>query len=164
MSKNIRESLIQEIDQAFAMNIYPGEGNIGRMEVEGFRGNWKVLPLEVIIVERGELSFLTPEGFHYYLPALLSAAMLHRLEVDSLLDNLFYHLSISETDDTWKTSRFMRIVELLTNNQKRVILKFFENFLELFPDDKLFYSQNILGRSKLETATRFWKQHLEGIE
>jgi hypothetical protein len=164
MSHNIRESLIQEIEQAFAMNIYPGDENIGRVEIQEFRGDWKALPLEVIIMGRGELGFLTPEGFHYYLPAFLRAALLHRLEVDTLVDNLFYHLSISETDDTWETGRLMRIVALLTNHQKRVILKYFEHFLDLFPEDRLFYSQNILGRTTLETATRFWKQHLESIE
>jgi hypothetical protein len=85
-----RKALIAQIEQAFAAVPYPGDDRIcpgvtaetrrfGTEEAEieaAFRGiHWRDVPLEVLNLHQLSLSFFSPAGFRFYLPAYLLAVL-----------------------------------------------------------------------------------------
>ena len=77
-----RAQLVREIREAFSDTPYPGDGNLcgSSQGDEGaecaleFRGvDWKTIHPRLLAYNSASLSFLSPDGFRYFLPAYLVA-------------------------------------------------------------------------------------------
>ena len=159
-NEELCEALAQEIEQVFADMPYPGGDNIGREDISVFRGDWRAIPLDVIIAYRGELPFFAIQGFRYYLPAFLVAALRHPVEVDTLLDNLIFNLDPKTYE--FSGQRFTEIVNSFTLDEKRSILNFLGNYMQFFPGFPVgmwVYDDKIL--SDLQRATDFWQNTIQ---
>ena len=95
MSEKLVQQVADQIDKAFADTPYPQGEHIGWDGIDDtLRGkHWRDIPLDIIIRERSELSFLTPAGFRFYLPAFMLAALRHYDEVNTLSGYLVASLS-----------------------------------------------------------------------
>jgi hypothetical protein len=71
-----RKELVKQIESAFAGVPYPGDDNVGHEELQGFRGNWKTIPVEVVSSHSDRLAKFSVNGLRHYLPAFLRAALL----------------------------------------------------------------------------------------
>lgn len=149
--------IVQKTQAAFAENQYPGDQNLVEEPEyweainlsEQFKGkDWRTVPLEVLNRYRFNLSLFTPEAFHYYLPALILASVLFRLEVDTLPDNLIYNLTLPE-DDGLDMDRFLRIAKSFNTSQKEVIREFIKLYVTL---ETSYQDPNI------ERVTKFWSE------
>jgi hypothetical protein len=121
-----RRQLEEQVRAAFAQVPYPGDSNIastGAWEPTAIAGalqgkDWR--DLRGVDFDYGSApSFLTPEAFHYYLPALL----LNLLEdqgsptyFDSLAGSTLFSLELNDWD-----SDFARRVSLLTWEQRAAV-------------------------------------------
>lgn len=143
----LRQELAEEIRKAYKEVEYPGEDHfeLGH-EVESFRGyTWQDIPIDILILRRDELHYLTPEAFAYFLPAFLIAILLNSNEVDSLHPNLlFFYLVPPQNIDgksseytDYRRQRLSKIREILTASQKRAIFKVYDMYSDLFPDHEL---------------------------
>lgn len=85
--------LVIKITEAFRGNAYPGDSSIVYdntgfhlecIEVrDAFKGHtWQKIPNDILSAERTGLSFMSKEGFKYYLPAFMSSLLQDRSVVD----------------------------------------------------------------------------------
>lgn len=96
--------LRQDIEEAFGAMEYPGDDRIGAGKdwesaelARVFRGqhwrDWKDKPLELLSkAGQDSVAFLSPEGFRFYLPLYLLAALFHYDEAGFLVDSMVYRL------------------------------------------------------------------------
>jgi hypothetical protein len=68
------------------------------------------------------LALLTPEAFHYYLPAYLLACIDARAEVDSAWDAVIFRLTPPKRSEAF----FSKRAEMVSSNQAHSILGFLE--------------------------------------
>ena len=66
MTQELLQKTCLKIENAFAHTPYPGDNKVGRYEVDDFRGHWKSIPLDTIMIHRDELAYFSPEGFRHY--------------------------------------------------------------------------------------------------
>ncbi len=145
--------LLHEIQEAFQDVEYPGDDNIIKnteypesydMWLE-FKGkHWRDIPSE--LTERWRMSFVrfTPQGFWFYLPALLIAAIDPTpFEVDIYLIHAFI-----PPDKSSRLGEFQERMNLLTPSQKSVVIKFMKQFFEDNP---------IPARKYKEKSDSFWQ-------
>jgi hypothetical protein len=155
------QSVVAAIEEAFADVPYPGDdrvkggdydlsteedtgGYIGR----GFRGrHWRDIPADVLRLNawHGSLTFMTPDVFHFYLPAFLIGS-LHDGEVEE-------HTSITLTPPP-STERgqhlFYEPIERLTDAQKRAVGMYWAYLRE----------RGDLSDITFERALLYWAKHL----
>lgn len=138
------EEIREEVRSAFAARPYPGDDHIALSQpgcpgYEGeavgrfFRGkDWREITVESILEDReldlnAFIFFLTADGFVYYLPALLAMS----LDIDGLPFDLGEALALNLTPpppharEGWR-EQFSRMVELLTPEEKRVVVRALE--------------------------------------
>ncbi len=157
MADNGITELVKAIETAFADTPYPGDGQIGTLELDfSFRGlNWKQVPIEVLFYHRDETSSFTPEGFRFYLPAMMFGVLLHFEEVDTLTQNLIYRLVPAHDDylDNSYWGGLNRIVAVLNRKEKEAVYKFLLGCRQL--DEKWGFGET--GRRELEEGIKFWR-------
>lgn len=95
-------SISDIIDRAFADTVYPGDDDLTVYKKEGreydetwklLRGkDWRVMPVYDFITGDTPIPDLTPQAFHYYLPALLKASLSNDLR-DWVLDAITFYLN-----------------------------------------------------------------------
>lgn len=144
--------LRKEVKKVFQSTEYPGDDSIVintdiyqenyEMWLE-FKGDWRNVSPQVVEDYRMSFMMLTAEGFRYYLPALLLAA-LHPFpyEVDEWL---LYSLALP-SDDT-KRKEFDNKMNMLTSSQKKVVQKFVIHFME----------ENPLFADRYQKTLEYWK-------
>ena len=157
MSGSRHEALRRQIEAAFANAPYPGDDHIGfdaddwesAELARAFKGrHWQELsPAEL---QYHSSSFLSLEGFRYYLPAYLLAAL---EDHGNLMPHTVYGLTLPQGSSpeeqrlrAWQLERF----EGLSSTQKRAV----RAFLEYARDEASHYfSQGQEPRLALE---RYW--------
>lgn len=135
--------LVQEIEAAFTDTQYPGDNAIVPLyenqphcpECAGlannFRGKtWRSISLETLAWERSSLPPFTDQAFQYYLPAFLRAALLHRLETDTLWENIFYTLTPPEEATGREMASFVGRINGFNAGQKAVLKEYMRFYLE----------------------------------
>lgn len=131
-----KEELQRNIKSAFADVPYPGNGSLGVPEgghdselVENIlRGrNWRTLaPSEL---NRITLNFMTPEAFHYYLPAYLLIAFEEQDgDPGGVLNDCLTPL---ELDDFGVNRRFNILFSHFSPSQKRVIVDYLKIYHQI---------------------------------
>lgn len=96
--------------------------------------NWYEVPLDALIKHRNNLAFLTPHAFRFYLPAILTACILHTDEVDTLVTNVEFDLMPPKPNQTVYPI-FQARADTFTPDECAVIASYFENHADLFPTD-----------------------------
>jgi hypothetical protein len=134
-------ALEEVVRQAFADNEYPGDARItiydeaGRQYDETYqllRGkSWEAMPVATFLRGDTPIPDLTPEAFHYYMPALLLASLAGDAEV---ADSLAFYLSPAAARQTEgefpydDTENYNRRLSLFTKVQReaieRVVMEF----------------------------------------
>ena len=161
MSEDIARQVARQIEDAFADTPYPGDANIGWDGIdETLRGkHWRDIPLDIIIRDRSEISFLTSAGFRYYLPAFMLAVLRHYQEVDQLSEYVVVSLSPepqgelphpNERDlSRWLTERTARF----SPAQSSAVLAFLKSYRVLHAAD---FAESVYS-SLLDSALQFWE-------
>ncbi len=153
------ENLKQQIETAFADAPRPADDRIGydpddwaSAELAStFKGkHWKELtPAEL---QYNSSTFLSSEGFHYYLPAYLTAAL---DDYGDLLPRMVYSLNIrnsSSTRDQELDDRRLERFERLSPAQKRAV----RAFLEYARDETPGYF--VGSKAPLLALSQYWGQ------
>jgi hypothetical protein len=120
------------IDEAFADVEYPGDDHLTVYRKEGrefdetrklLKGrDWREMPVQAFIMGDTPIPDLTPQGFRYYLPALLKASLTEELS-DLVLDSLTFYLNpknIRSDDPEFgydRTAEHEQFRSLLSNRQ-----------------------------------------------
>jgi len=139
------QTLINDIRAIFADSVYPGDENITESDPAGrefdetwqlLRGKtWQNLPVGEFLSGDTPIPDLTPKAFHYFLPGLLISSLNVCEETAvEVADALEFYLSPDSAhadgefafDDT---DRFSRKMSLLTDRQRAVIVRVFEEYV-----------------------------------
>lgn len=151
-----REQLQRQIESAFADVSYPGDGRIayapkaweGEELNADFQGrHWKDLPRDVLRQHSHDLALFSVEGFLFYLPAYLLAA------VDDFWDVREFVLSrLTLPEETQQRELTLKQFERLTPAQKNAV----RASLEFFQDE----ARGELSRAHVSTALeRYWDRN-----
>ena len=119
MSEKFREDFLRKLEDAFSNTPYPKDDKIIRQRRidskqinDSLKGkHWTEIPLDTLISYRDKLTYFTVEGFRFYLPAFIRAAILHPREVDTLIDYLMFDLTPSSSN-----APYMRTITNLLNS------------------------------------------------
>jgi uncharacterized protein DUF6714 len=136
--------LEERIEGAFANIRYPGDDNLtvydhrGREHDDTFkllRGKtWQEFPLREFMSGDTPIPDLTPEAFHYYMPALLTGALNGCQDLSSTLVFYFSPSSYEQLAGEYPQQRqfhrsnFSKRVALFSAEQRRVIADVFREF------------------------------------
>lgn len=135
--------LVTEIKNVFVKIEYPGDDGIV-LNVDtyqesydmwfAFKGHWRNVSSKVVESYRISFGRFTPEGFCFYLPAIMIAALDPiPYEVDEYLVQ-----NLSPPSEAKARKTFDQMVNILSTNQKRVVEIFIRHFVEenpLFADE-----------------------------
>lgn len=162
MDEQTRQQLIANITSAFEEAPYPGDDNIGAIPPDGdeverdFRGkHWKELDFNILFINRDKLSFLTPAGFRFYLPAYLLIMMNYPYKADTLIDAL--PMNLAPLPDNRVPNRLTKNANAMNRNEKIAILDFINHYLDLLPEG--YYNQYILD--DLSRGKAFWANQID---
>lgn len=136
------------IEQAFADVPYPGDDHIvtrgefmdlERDDVErAFKGkHWREVlayPVEFLRYHNSALSFFTPEGYHFYLPAYLIATAENYAQVDVVSDAVVFSLK-SDGRTPESLAFYQERMKMLTSAQRKAIKSFLEFLRGQHPGD-----------------------------
>src|SRR5664279_203402 len=157
MDEKYPEALAHQVEDAFSEITYSGDDKIVTNPnssltselIQGFMGkDWKDISLDLIFQERLSLPLFTPQGFRFYLPAFLRAALLYPDQVDILPDNIFYMLTPPDKDEK-EIARFLDRISGFTKQQIEAIKAFVKMYISIetsYPDPDR------------EKADEFWSQ------
>ena len=155
--KLLWEILARQVEEAFSNTIYPGDDQIitnpnlsitSELSQVFVGKHWKQIPLDLIAQERLSLPHFTPQGFCFYLPAFLRAALLYPDRVDILPDNIFYML-IPPDKASANWDNFSDRINGFTKQQLEVIKSFVQLYISIetsYPDPDR------------EKTAQFWSQ------
>jgi hypothetical protein len=152
-----REQLMQQIEGAFTDTPYPGDERIAyspnTWECEelntDFRGmSWKDVPREVLRRHSQDLALFSTEGFRYYLPTYLLAALDDFWDVREFV---LSHLTLPEapTGEPEQRSFALRRFEHLSPAQKRAVRACLEYFRDEAPGE-------VFRAHVLAALERYW--------
>lgn len=99
-----RDDLKRKIIEAFQSTPYPGDDNLISHRCLGcdkiaqtLRGQhwqtWADDPRKIVFMDRGYLTSLTAEAFHYYIPLPVLACLYYYKEADTLSESLIFRLT-----------------------------------------------------------------------
>jgi Uma2 family endonuclease len=161
----IRQQVVKQIEEAFANTPHPGNKRIGvygySIDYDLLGKHWKEIPLDIIVKQRGELSFLTLEAYRYYIPAFMTATLLHYEEVDTLAGNLISHFS-PPAEESGLTDYFLRKNAGFNRGEQKAILTFLESYLLLHPTE--YPTDDTVYRPMLDRGIEYWKNRLKAEE
>ncbi|MAU09500.1 MAG: hypothetical protein CL607_06745 [Anaerolineaceae bacterium] len=143
MMDPFRQAFIQKIQNVFTTQLEndqifvetaPRYFDADAAKSELFFSNWCDIPLEVLVRHRNHFAYLNVCGFHFYLPAILTACILHTDEVDTLVTNVEFDLTPPKPNQTVYPI-FQARADTFTPDECAVIASYFENHADLFPTD-----------------------------
>lgn len=88
-----------------------------------FYEHWYDVPLSALIKYRIHIASLNAVGFHFYLPAMLTAIIKHPHEVDTLTESALFSLVPPLPDDSYHM-KFVERAILYTSEEAKIIAKF----------------------------------------
>ena len=164
--------IAREIREAFAETPYPGDNNLSG-SVQGdepseyalqFRGvDWRTMHPKFLAYNSASLSFLTAEGFRYFLPAYIIAELTDT-GIESNADPVF-HLTHGfatkrATDSTdWLAYRVERMAGF-THAERKAIIHYLTYVADYIAAE---YNANSSEITEInEAIERYWKPSLEG--
>ncbi len=153
----MQQELVEKIRQAFADAPYPGDGGeIGHWEVDSFIGqkDWIQVPLELLVWHVTDIPLFSVKGFHFYMPAFLSAALLHPEKEGFASEVIMNLLPYSSSNKHLLSQR----IKVFNNIQKGVVVEYLKAFPQIFPDSE--YSKDDRGQLELEDGIRFWQSEV----
>ena len=158
----LRLNIIEDIKLAFRGSDYPGDQNLGREEIQSFRGySWENVPLDVLVSHRDDLMFFSVPAFCYFVPAMLLALLEHDAEVDTLHENLILMLSPPSPDRPIWDQEFFIMADGFSDQQRAVLCRFFEGYTQLFPISSL--TDHVLYAAALKDGEGFWCQESDTL-
>ncbi len=140
-------SLHDAIVSAFAGNSYPGDDQLTVCDLAGrdydetfqlLRGkSWREMPVVEFMFGEGDTAIpeLTPEAFHYFMPALLLTSLDEGVQWNSdIAHSLSFYLSPSSARHTGEfaydnTEEYNRLMSLFTNDQRAVLIRVLEEYV-----------------------------------
>lgn len=157
MSQEEREILIDRIEQAFANNQYPGDEKLVPFMSENapyaddfeevadtYKGvKWETVSLDFIESNYNGIFYFSPEGFHYYLPAFLRAAL---IDTESMV-YISTITVLTPRDEKGMQDYFLPRVRTLNPEQVTVIKDFLHLCIRLEPE---------AIELKMDRAIEFW--------
>lgn len=153
MGQPERERLIAKIQKIFmdeeppASITYDTTYADARMLEQALRGKrWTEVADEDIVRYKDDLSLLNSEGFHYYFPAFLVAALRDPDKTDLLIDNIVFQLGFQPNND--------ESLEPFTLAEQDVVREFLASYLDLF-DEKYWHHDNA-QLALLDKALKHW--------
>lgn len=143
--------LEQHIQEAFGSLRYPGKhkvvydtapSNLDCADIlHAFGGrHWSDIPSQVLTKNTMAYHYLTPEGYRFYLPAYLRAALKRENEMAGLRGDLITSLAprrLKKGDpriDPQSEKLFRERISLLTEPQKEVVREFLQWIRDAFDD------------------------------
>jgi hypothetical protein len=158
-----RQELIKRIEESFKDTPYPGDDHILHVyenptsqeardvvELKAFK-RWQDVPFDILILHAFNLPFLSPEAFHFYIPAFMTVTLSKFDEVGLLADNTLARFKPILEDVPWKHS-FFENARTFNAEQRKVIYEFIELFVAIDPNVTLVDFTGSIQRSK-----NFWK-------
>jgi hypothetical protein len=175
-SMRLRMTVVKQIEQAFADNVYPGDDKLvscGCYECSelaaAFQGKYWTELTDVAFLRLYEagLSLFQQEAFRFYLPAYIRAALVDPGTADFILEGISFSLTpphlmtyIYNDSEPQKLTRaqhrFQSRVEGFTREQAAAIKAYFELFAFLYPNDAKF--------DQLDEVIPFWDKYPKGLE
>jgi len=124
------------LEKAFANRPYPGDDRIavkddrypdyeGHQIAAFFKGkDWRQVTLEWLlhgnqVDSHAALTFMTPEGFRYYLPAFLLMSLEPYSEVD---DSVMFNLTAPDPNDTERLNWFHSRIDGLSADERAAVI------------------------------------------
>jgi hypothetical protein len=164
MSEQRRQQLVQKIEDAFAVGVYPGDEHLVDLYHDGsfceecaavaglFRSkDWRVMTKDALAQNRDSLMVLLPAAYHYYLPAYLMAALKHWNDFDTFKSSVVSSLTPPEPQEELDEFFASRVTGF-TPEQKAAI----RDFLRLYMDTRPTTLAYDKGAWK---AMRFWERY-----
>lgn len=151
----IREAICKEIEDAFSDVTYPGDdrivdpiNNYERFKIaDKLKGkDWKEIWPISVYDGMFNLFYLTPEGFHFYLPAYMIASLRDE-DGAEFLEFVIGNLAPGETEADKEA--FMEKARLFSPKQ-RAAIKSFVNY---------FYEGETHRQPRDERAKQFWDEY-----
>lgn len=140
MDLNKKDIVLEKINRAFSNVPYPGDDNITihpiglDQEIEDyFRGkSWKGHPAEQLRYHHTDaLGLFSPEGYHYYLPAFLTAVLQGEYDIGWYIGFSLERGSENSTiKGKTKEQFFIERMKLFSKEQCVVLLEFFGYLIE----------------------------------
>ena len=118
-----------------------------------FFQNWQDIPHTALIEHRNKISWLKPEAFRFYVPAIIKTVVTYSYEVDTLHTSLLYFLSPPDSDKSYYEN-FIKRAHQFTLEEAEVIAQFFDVYFDLFPLDKWGISNE--GIKKILDNQKYW--------
>ena len=130
------QALLNEIENSFRNNKYPGDENLLHEDCLGddndivdFYGqsDWKKVPNKILEVNDASLCFFSPSAYQFYLPAYMQWALRnYRKKSFFGIDTTIYSLNPLMNDETDTRNFTESKYSKLTQDQKQVVVKFLE--------------------------------------
>jgi hypothetical protein len=157
IAAKLRSNLASEIERAFQNTQRPNKELYDYWEVEEFQGDWKVLSAEFIRVRRDTLTYFSAIKLSYYLPAFLLLCVRDPTSADTLLDSIVFDLNTVAINNPTQTlpekvKRVEEVSQYLTNEQIKIINKFFRLYLKLYPNHHVDQAFKL----HIKDAEKFW--------
>lgn len=153
MVKITRKYLIDQIHLAFQDTPSPQSGVAG-IELEDFTmKHWSDISAQTIRKYQDEFSSFSPEGFRFFLPAIITAVILHPEICDLAVENIVVYLSLPEPDNILY-NYFQARSKLFTRAEKQAIALFLKSYREFHPYG--WWTSNEESRIVLDKAITFW--------
>lgn len=153
--------LIRKIHIAFPPNEYPGDEQIipirSPMDLEAiellgaFKGKrWTDLTTETLLFNHDALSYFTPAGFRYYLPAFMLASITDWDSADIIPECVIFNLTAPSSTESGGID-FRDRLAVMSDQQKATIADFLEYL------DKKHHHDNPPFLLPQESLEKFWK-------
>lgn len=118
-----------------------------------FYENWYDVPLSALIKHRIHIASFNVVGFHFYLPAMLTAIIKHPHEIDTLTESVLFYL-VPPLPDVSYHQNFIQRANLFTSEEAKIIAKFLDSYFDLFPPEQYSYDAQLV--KNLNHAVQYW--------
>jgi Family of unknown function (DUF6714) len=165
------ETLCRHIHESFGQMPYPGDEQIVTGEnsedqkiLRLLKGlHWQDVPWETLDQLRTDLSFMSPEGFRFYLPTFMIYCIVDFDRADVAVDRVIANLTLlfaselwskpsqAEEDERWWQNWFFERVSGFNALQAKVIREFLEYMRDV-------NGERYLGQEPQTALDRYWHQ------
>lgn len=148
--------LAQRIKDAFSRVTYPGDENIGDLYLKDFIGQkqWNQVPIEILLRNETGIILFSPEAFHFFLPAFLSALLVDP-KAERMIDSVISSLTPSSSPDRKALVEYA--IKLFSNVEKSAVLEFLQRHQEFFPRSEFVLFEE--DRLTLQRTIEFWMKN-----
>ncbi len=163
MTDTLQQRVARQIELAFSDTPYPGDTAITAGDDESLaaalRGQkWQDVSHELLYRFRWDMFLFTPEGFRYFAPAMMRAALLKHDDIGTVTDNLIFCLTPQSQEQINNyvageyNDYFSRRAAAFNTTEKTAVLTFLDTFAAVYPLGYLLYDIDLVG-----TTIEFWK-------